>query len=119
MEMLSGGPLLEKIQNSNPPPSESDIANIFRGAVEAIENLHDRKYIHRDLKSDNIIFVSKTNSSQVKIIDFGSMVQLSESGKMIDDTPHGTPGYLAPETISQNEYSYKTDVWQLGCILFL
>lgn len=123
MEMLSGGHLLEKVKNNIEKqiiPSESYLAGLFRNVAQSLESIHIRNYIHRDLKLENLIVVSPGENSEIKIIDFGSMLQIPPSkSKVVGGSDLvGTNGYLAPETISNREYSYMTDVWQIGCILF-
>jgi len=133
MEMLSGGHLLNKLETAiadNNIPSESDLAGIFRGVVQALESLHNRNYIHRDLKLENCIFANRRDPYNIKIIDFGSMVQLQVNCSALRENAGivGSPGYCAPESVNSDEhdltdaipreYSYKSDVWQVGCILF-
>lgn len=125
MEMLSGGHLLNRIEASiqkSKIPSETDLAIMFGGVVRSLQSLHNRNFIHRDLKLENLILTSNRELSHVKIIDFGSMIQLpKDRTKVIEVGLIGTHGYLAPETLAierYHEYSYKTDVWQIGCVLF-
>ena len=122
MEMLSGGDILRRLINrviKNHIPSELDISHLFKGVVLALQSIHEKAYLHRDLKYNNIILVSDRDDSSVKIIDFGSMMKLPEGdGFCVREELVGTPGFYAPESISRSEYSFKTDIWQLGCILY-
>ena len=52
-----------------------------------------------------------------KIVDFGFSRFLSPQGTAAE--PFGTLGYAAPEILSQTPYSYKCDLWSVGCILFV
>ena len=54
MEMLEGGDLFEKISNRT-SVSESDLSYSFRSAMEALRSIHNRNFIHRDLKLDNLM----------------------------------------------------------------
>jgi serine/threonine protein kinase len=65
------------------------------------------------------MFLEKTHDSPIKIIDLGNIVELDTSdGIFRDNYLVGTPGYLAPETISNKLYSKRTDIWQAGCTLY-
>lgn len=76
--------------------------------------MHDKKILHRDLKSQNI-FLTKNN--EVKIGDFG-ISKVLENTKEFAKTSLGTPYYLSPEICMGQKYDYKSDVWMLGCILY-
>lgn len=99
--------------------SESDLKCIYVAFVRALLSLHSHGYIHNDLKLENIMLESQTDDSTVKIIDLAFMNYLPNgSTKKTGRGVKGTPGYIAPETLSRIEYSYKTDMWQAGCVLY-
>ena len=54
MEMLEGGDLFDRISKRT-SVSESDLAFSFRSAMEALRSIHNRGFIHRDLKLDNLM----------------------------------------------------------------
>lgn len=82
--------------------------------VLAIKHVHDRKILHRDLKSGNVFL---TKDGIVKLGDFGIARMLDQTAGFAE-TVVGTPYYLSPEIVQAQEYNYKTDVWSLGVILF-
>jgi len=85
-----------------------DIAlDITKGLVA----IHSKNLIHSDIKPENIICVEKT----YKITDFGSLQQGGQGEARI-----GTPLYLPPEMLEEEEckYDQKIDVWSLGVSLF-
>ena len=53
----------------------------------------------------------------VKIADFGFSKKLKNKGQ-INKTICGTPLYMAPQVVQKCQYSYKSDIWSLGVILF-
>lgn len=118
MELLVGGDLMDRIL-MNQFVTEKQLATIFRGIIETLKNIHSRGFIHRDLKLENIIFESNKPDAMVKIVDFGMMVKL-DKGKTKYHTIliQGTPGYLAPESITEMEYSPKTDFFAAACCFF-
>jgi serine/threonine protein kinase len=118
MEYLGGGDFYAII-NSSESVSEKDIGTIFRKIIIALGEIHKRGYVHRDLKPENIMLLSHHYDSPVRLIDCGFMVLLPtkravyRGAKII-----GSPGYLAPESILEKEYSVKSDIWQVGCCLY-
>jgi NIMA (never in mitosis gene a)-related kinase len=80
----------------------------------AIQHIHSKKVLHRDLKSGNVFL---TKDGIVKIGDFGIARQLDQTAGYAE-TVVGTPYYLSPEIVQAQEYNYKTDLWSLGVILY-
>ena len=80
----------------------------------ALQYLHIRKILHRDLKCQNIL-ISK--SGALKIGDFGVSKILANS-LMKAKTVIGSPFYLSPEVCQSQEYDYKCDIWALGCVMY-
>ena len=80
----------------------------------AIKHCHDRKILHRDLKTANIFLTKK---EFVKLGDFGIARVLSNT-RSNAKTVVGTPYYLSPEIIESSPYSFKSDIWSLGVILY-
>jgi len=109
----------------------------------AIHSVHELKFVHRDLKPDNVLIA---NTGHIKLSDFG----LAKSFKTTkEDLVHqfqniktsgiqdnkkkrgkyrrnralmfstvGTPDYIAPEVFSQKGYGESVDWWSLGVILY-
>ena len=76
--------------------------------------MHKKHILHRDIKTQNI-FLTKNN--MVKLGDFG--ISKSLEGSLAQaKTVIGTPYYLSPEIISNVPYSYKSDIWSLGVLLY-
>ena len=80
--------------------------------LEGLNYLHEKKIIHRDLKSANI-FLMKDNT--VKIGDL-NVSKINKLGMAYTQT--GTPYYASPEIWLDQPYDYKSDIWSLGCILY-
>ena len=85
---------------------------------EGVQYLHDKKIIHRDLKPD-IVFIDNdpdTNQPIPIIADMGlckEMEEMTRTHSMV-----GTKLYFSPEQIKEESYSYPTDVFALGLILY-
>ena len=82
--------------------------------IEGYLQIYEKKIVHRDLKPANILL---TENDECKIADFGFAIKQSELSKPSKYNV-GSPLYMAPESLKNNEYSYKTDIWSLGVILF-
>ena len=73
--------------------------------------------IHRDLKPSNILLHTDNNNSIIyKICDFG-ISKLCDN-LTLANTRIGTPYYISPEIYQHQSYTYTTDVWSLGCIIY-
>lgn len=94
--------------------SEDHVLNWFTQICLSLKHVHDRKILHRDLKSQNI-FLTKNN--MIKLGDFGIARVLSDTRSKAK-TVVGTPYYLSPEIIQSKPYSFKSDIWSLGVLLY-
>ena len=81
--------------------------------IKGLKALHDKKIMHRDLKSANIFLIKYKN--QCKIGDMNVSKVLKE--KLLR-TQTGTPYYASPEVWRDKPYSYKSDLWSIGCIIY-
>uniref|UniRef100_A0A061QR26 non-specific serine/threonine protein kinase n=1 Tax=Tetraselmis sp. GSL018 TaxID=582737 RepID=A0A061QR26_9CHLO len=79
-----------------------------------LKHVHDRKILHRDLKSQNV-FISK--GGILKLGDFGVSKVLNNTHHLAS-TAVGTPYYLSPEICQSKKYNQKSDIWSLGCLLY-
>merc|ERR1719426_596418 len=77
--------------------------------------MHRRKVLHRDLKTSNIFLTRSANT--VKLGDFG-ISRVLEGTLEAAVTVVGTPYYMSPEVCENRPYTFKSDVWSLGCVLY-
>ena len=119
-DYYKGGDLLTFIENykkNNKRIPEKTTAQIIRKIAEGIKYLNFLGIVHRDIKPENILFSEKNDIKSLKIIDLG-VCQTLTYGEMAKE-PVGTNGYISPEIYLRHDYSYKTDIWSLGVILYL
>ncbi|XP_053521443.1 serine/threonine-protein kinase Nek5 [Artibeus jamaicensis] len=116
MEYCAGGDLMGRISRQRGVLfSEDQILSWFVQISLGLKHIHDRKVLHRDIKTQNI-FLSK-NGMVAKLGDFGIARVLNNSMELAQ-TCVGTPYYLSPEICQNKAYNNKTDIWSLGCVLY-
>ena len=81
--------------------------------IEGLKALHDKKIMHRDLKSANIFLVK--DKYQCKLGDMNVSKVIKEKVLL---TQTGTPYYASPEVWRDEPYSYKSDLWSIGCVIY-
>jgi protein kinase A len=83
--------------------------------VLAIESLHSKGIIYRDLKPENVLIDAE---GHVKLIDFGFAKCLKNIYHDRAYTNCGTPGYCAPEVmLAKVGHNYKADIWSIGILI--
>ncbi|CAL8392521.1 unnamed protein product [Boreogadus saida] len=115
MDYCEGGDLFRKINSQRGGPfPEEQVLDWFVQICLALKHVHDRKILHRDIKSQNIFL---TKHGAVQLGDFG-IARVLNSTVELARTCIGTPYYLSPEICENKPYNNKSDVWALGCVLY-
>ncbi|XP_033477754.1 serine/threonine-protein kinase Nek1 isoform X2 [Epinephelus lanceolatus] len=115
MDYCEGGDLFKKINSQKGALfSEEQILDWFVQICLALKHVHDRKILHRDIKSQNIFL---TKDGTVQLGDFG-IARVLNSTVELARTCIGTPYYLSPEICENKPYNNKSDIWALGCVLY-
>lgn len=81
--------------------------------ILALEFLHSRHVIYRDVKPENVMI---DGEGYLHLIDMGAAKILKSLGRTF--TIIGTPHYMAPEVIKGKGYSYSVDLWSIGVCLY-
>lgn len=118
MEQCKGGELQDKVNEMRrgaPSYDEAFICDVMKQTLRALAFMHGIKFLHKDLKPQNIMLVENCFSS-VKVIDFG-LAELFKGSQEFAASIGGTLLYMAPEVFRQ-EMTTKVDVWSAGIILF-
>ncbi|XP_059129922.1 serine/threonine-protein kinase Nek4 [Peromyscus eremicus] len=115
MGFCEGGDLYRKLKEQKGQLlPESQVVEWFVQIAMALQYLHEKHILHRDLKTQNV-FLTRTNI--IKVGDLGIARVLEHHGDMAS-TLIGTPYYMSPELFSNLPYNYKSDVWALGCCVY-
>ncbi|XP_003207276.1 serine/threonine-protein kinase Nek11 isoform X1 [Meleagris gallopavo] len=115
-EYCEGGDLDYKIQEykeSGKLFTQRQIIEWFIQLLLGVNYMHERRILHRDLKTKNIFL----KNNLLKIGDFGVSCLLMGSCDLAT-TFTGTPYYMSPEALKHQGYNMKSDIWSLGCILY-
>ncbi|KAG2735844.1 hypothetical protein G9P44_002058 [Scheffersomyces stipitis] len=117
-DIALGGELFDRIVKSNRGMVEPEIKEITTTIVSTVEYLHSCNIVHRDLKTENILFQSRdtSNGSDILLADFG-LARILQTGEKLYDRS-GTLSYMAPEMINRVGYTKSVDVWAIGVIVY-
>jgi len=120
-ELMSGGNLLEKIQEQR-QFNESKAANVVAQVLHALNYMHGMNIMHRDLKPENILCEKSSDVAEteihVKLTDFGFATKYDPNGRQ-HTLSLGSPLYMAPELCKEIAYDNKVDVWSTGVITYI
>ncbi|MFP4531822.1 MAG: serine/threonine-protein kinase [Desulfobacterales bacterium] len=114
MEFLEGGDLKQHIKKGVSPARSVEI---LKQMGSALAYAHDKGFIHRDIKPQNIMF---RGDGTTVLTDFGIVKDLTaETGYTLDGTSIGTPHYMSPEQAQgSSEIDYRTDLYSLGVTFY-
>merc|ERR550534_2973580 len=107
--------LIQKTKHARMNFGERQILRWFTQMALAIKYMHEAYVLHRDLKSQNL-FLQGPNG-RLKIGDFG-ISKILDSTVALAKTTIGSPYYMSPEICAHKPYSWSSDVWAMGCILY-
>jgi serine/threonine-protein kinase len=110
MELVDGISLHEE-----KPESLSEIVDVFRQTASALGQMHDRGFVHADMKPHNVIVGTDIDGNlTAKLIDLGQSCKIGTIKKRIQ----GTPDYIAPEQVHRREITAKTDIYNFGATMY-
>jgi len=112
MDMGSLADLQHRLPQGSGLPQEH-LATVAAQVMRGLTHLHDNNHIHRDIKPQNVLH---NRMGEVKLTDFGIAKELSDMA--LACTFVGTAMYMAPERCLGKDYSFNSDIWSAGMVLF-
>lgn len=110
MELLAGGALLN---GDGQPRGLAFSLRIVREVAEALAYVHDHGFVHRDVKSDNILL---RKDGSAALTDFG-IARANDLSGAATRTVVGTPHYMSPEQARSQPVDGRADLYSLGIVL--
>eukprot|EP01064_Diplonema_japonicum_P032832 TRINITY_DN6293_c4_g1_i1.p1 TRINITY_DN6293_c4_g1~~TRINITY_DN6293_c4_g1_i1.p1 ORF type:complete len:247 (+),score=61.58 TRINITY_DN6293_c4_g1_i1:90-743(+) len=114
MEYADAGDIAGRLKSCRGHLRENVILDWLIQICLAVNAVHQKHILHRDVKTQNIFI---TSQGVIKIGDFGIARELNNTF----DQAHtfvGTPYYLSPELVQEKPYDTRSDIWALGVVLY-
>jgi NIMA (never in mitosis gene a)-related kinase len=104
---------LQKYLETHTEVNESQVLQIFTQLILGLDYIHSQNILHRDIKTANVFLFRQ---GLVKLGDFGIAREIS--GDDFAKTLVGTPYFMSPELLKGQSYSFPSDIWASGCVLY-
>ncbi|CAO4368986.1 unnamed protein product [Caenorhabditis nigoni] len=114
LEFCEAGDLHTHLSFTDQGFAKEHVTYFAASIVLAVEYLHKNLYIHRDLKTENMML---TRGGILKVIDFGLCKKLSSRGEKLNEIV-GTNTHLAAEVLRREPYGIESDWWAVGVSLY-
>ena len=121
MDLLEGESLRARIKRG--PLHVREAANVIDEIASALIAAHDKGFVHRDLKPDNVFLVAHPGRSDIRLLDWGLAKLVAQpigerAYRTATGAQIGTPDYMSPEQVRAGEVDGRSDIWALGVLAF-
>eukprot|EP01100_Stratorugosa_tubuloviscum_P006964 TRINITY_DN293_c0_g2_i1.p1 TRINITY_DN293_c0_g2~~TRINITY_DN293_c0_g2_i1.p1 ORF type:complete len:488 (-),score=299.50 TRINITY_DN293_c0_g2_i1:48-1511(-) len=117
LELVPGGELLPILASSTTPYMEEQARSRVAQLVDAVEALHSRNIIHRDLTPENLLLVAKNETAALKLCGFSAA--RSCPAQLPFDGFVGTVTIQPPEIVTRQSSSKASDMWSVGVLAYV
>jgi serine/threonine protein kinase len=119
MDLLEGESLRARVKRGALPAGEA--CAVLDEVASALAVAHDKGFIHRDLKPDNVFLATHPGRTDVKLLDFGLAKLMTPAGsprvyRTATGAQLGTPEYMSPEQLRGTGVDHRTDIYALGVV---
>jgi serine/threonine-protein kinase len=115
MPMITGKDFATLVAEHGPLPA-TRVAGLLSGVASALDWMHAQRLVHRDIKSENIMYVRGDDGTEsALVLDFGIAARASRD---LDDDASGTPDFMAPEVLAGEPSDHRADVYSLATVAF-
>jgi len=120
MEYIEGRSLQEILAEAG-KLSGPMLVKVFEQIAKALQYIHKRGVVHRDIKASNIMLQDIDGDLYAKLVDFGIAKVIAENGgQKLTETGSvfGSPFYMSPEQCQGNQVDARSDIYSLGCVMY-
>ena len=115
MELLENGKDLARVLEDDDKIKTSLALDVGIQLCQALDELHRTGVVHRDIKPGNIMLLP---NNTIKLMDFGLAKMLDRTALTATGEALGSPRYMSPEILKGLPADYRSDVYQVGVLLY-
>ncbi len=117
IEYVPGENLRERILHKDPIIQREHLT-ILRQAAAAIAYVHEKQYVHLDIKPENFLVDDSQDEIVVKLTDFDLTRNIGKSAGFHDRHRSGTASYMAPEHLKKGNVGFQADIFAFGVMAY-
>lgn len=114
LEYCNGTSLDRLLYDTEENLTQAKQIELAKMICQGMLHLHNNRIVHRDLSSRNVLL----HNGVAKISDFGMARTIGSSAQGHTKTNIGPVRWMSPESLRNNSYSYKSDVWSFGIVIY-
>uniref|UniRef100_A0A914DF59 Protein kinase domain-containing protein n=1 Tax=Acrobeloides nanus TaxID=290746 RepID=A0A914DF59_9BILA len=99
--------------------SEAVASHYIRQLIEALQYMHSKNIVHRDIRPHNLLLSSKDNNASLKLRGSSIAIRLDTPDQKCPPGRVGIPHFMAPEVVANQDYDFQADMWSVGVLMYL
>lgn len=117
MEYIEGKTLRTLLDTGGPQPLER-VRFVLESISLALAAAHNKGFLHRDVKPENIMVGQRSSTEFAKLLDFGIAKLISAGNTTAASGAMGTPQYMSPEQLEDKSLDHRSDIFAFGCVIY-